>query len=157
MKEQKLLKRINLGVAAVVFVSIFVFGGDYYKQIASEFVNVAEAATAPKLTYFQVVKVTSTLGGTETMTDSQYNTVKDHGGTKLRIFVKELGYGKNPIATLNGKNLTLASKTSILSGTTVIGWMLEWNADGMSGGTFKTQDTSLVYPYNTMYDSVYVK
>ncbi len=117
---------------------------------------------APQLTYLQAVAVISSQHPTyEYLNVYDYSTTYDHGGAELYIVTEEDGYGQNNIAMMNGTRLTEFQDQThpqriVDSSGTIIGWYRWWIANGQQSGTFTYQSTSINYPWNTMYDSLYV-
>ena len=60
---------------------------------------------AAPLTSLNVVQVESELGGVETINQNSFSTSRNHGGKYLYITTKEMGYGQNPFAKMNGSNV----------------------------------------------------
>jgi hypothetical protein len=124
-------------------------------------------APAPALSSIRVYAVGSTSCGWE-YTNGNGSTTCNHGGGELRVAVIEIGYGANPIASMNGGQLPrsarYASTGICITGTqytwpctpgqTVVGWLDEYNVDGHESGYFKYQNTSTNAPYNTLYTQI---
>ncbi|WP_197056541.1 MULTISPECIES: YolA family protein [Luteibacter] len=124
-------------------------------------------APAPGLSSVRVLAVGSTACGWE-YPDGKGTTTCNHGGGELRVAVMEIGYGSNPIASMNGGQLPrsaqYASTGICVTGTqytwpctpgqTVVGWLNEYNVDGYESGLFKYQNTSTNAPHNTVYTQI---
>lgn len=68
---------------------------------------------APALTQVYVQSVTSPQGGSELIGPNIYSTSRHHGGNPTRVIVWEIGYGSNPIATMNGTTVANAETRTI--------------------------------------------
>lgn len=126
-------------------------------------------APAPGLTSVRVYAVGSTSCGWEYINGSGTTTC-NHGGAELRVAVMEIGYGSNPIASMNGGQLPRSARyasTGICitgtqytwpctAGQTIVGWLDEYNVDGHDSGLFKYQNTSTNAPHNTVYTQINV-
>lgn len=124
-------------------------------------------APAPALSSIRVYAVGSTACGWE-YTNGNSSTTCNHGGGELRVAIIEIGYGANPIASMNGGQLPrsarYASTGICITGTqytwpctpgqTVVGWLDEYNVDGHESGYFQYQNTSTNAPYNTLYTQI---
>lgn len=116
--------------------------------------------SAPPLSYLQVYAAISTNHPTyEYFGENQLSSVYDHGGAEMYIVTAELGYGYQGIAKMNTNNLSMWESLYIdLNGDSIVdGWFKWWDASGYEYGTFSYQNTSINYPNNTMYDSIYIK
>ena len=60
---------------------------------------------ATPLTSLNVVQVESELGGVETINQNSFSTSRNHGENIYILQRKELGYGQNPFAKMNGSNV----------------------------------------------------
>jgi len=119
---------------------------------------------APALSYLQAVAVISSQypNDYEYLDVYAYSTTHDHGGAELYIVTEERGYGQNRIAMMNGTRLTEYTDQThpqriVDSSGTIVGWYRWWIAHGQQSGTFSYESTSINYPYNTMYDRLYVR
>lgn len=121
--------------------------------------QVSITAAAPPLTYLEVYAVRSANHSSwEFISQYQYSTVYDHGGSWMDIVTIEYGYGNNPIAQMNGAYLSQWAYQYITdSAGTIIGWIRYWNADGHQSGQFTYQNTSINSPWNTMSDWISVQ
>ena len=115
---------------------------------------------APVLTQVYVQEVTSTLGGREIIGQGVYSTSRHHGGAITSVLVREIGYGANPVATMNGTVLKNAKTEAICDvggqyvvpcppGYWVVGWQNQYDITNSPNGRFTFQDTSSVPPINT--------
>lgn len=124
-------------------------------------------APAPALSSVRVYAVGSTSCGWEYINGNS-STSCNHGGGELRVAIIEIGYGANPIASMNGGHLPrsarYASTGICITGTqytwpctpgqTIVGWLDEYNVDGQESGYFRYQNTSTNAPYNTLYTQI---
>src|SRR5687767_12852882 len=62
----------------------------------------ADAASAPPLSEVKVLKVESPTCGFEDITAGQAQTRCDHSGANIKVYVLEVGYGRQPHVTLDG-------------------------------------------------------
>lgn len=151
------------------------------KEKASEFIQLLKdkettmttRGPAPKLSYLEVFAVGSTqylqnFGGSgyEYIDRYQFSTKEDHGGNELIIVTAELGMSSSSrrIAELNGKKLELIRSEYIDNNNDSIidGFFHYWNARGNSlltddSGDFSYTAWSLPFPYNEMFDGLYIK
>ena len=114
-----------------------------------------EAAAGPA-TSLNVVQVEFEFGGVETINQNSFSTSRNHGGKYLYITTKEMGYGQNPFAKMNGSNVKSIGST-IIGGRPIVGWYYKWDASGHQQGTFEYQKTSINAPFNTMRTSIYIQ
>jgi hypothetical protein len=128
-------------------------------------------APAPGLTSARIYAVGSTSCGWEYINgNGSGSTSCNHGGGELRVAIMEIGYGSNPIASMNGGQLPRSARYSSTgicvtgtqytwpckAGQTIVGWLDEYNVDGYDSGQFKYQNTSTNAPYNTVYTQINV-
>lgn len=130
-------------------------------------------APAPPISQVAILAVGSTqAGGWEYMTAAgQMTTARDHGGSELRVVVRQIGYGGTPIASLWGTALTRDAQymterlcvnpdgytSSCLPGQTIVGWLYYFSLDGHHDGEFGFQNTSLNAPFNTARTSIRIR
>ncbi|PFW59446.1 DUF4879 domain-containing protein [Bacillus sp. AFS075034] len=119
----------------------------------------ASAGSAPPLTSLDVVKIESELGGVEYVNPNNLSTVKDHGGSYLYIYTREIGYGYNRTAKMNGTKLKEIDNTIIdLNRDRIIdGWTIRWDGSGHQDGRFEYQNSSTNYPWNKMYTAINIR
>ena len=87
----------------------------------------------------------------------QYSTVNDHGGTWMYLEVVQIGYGYDH-AFMNGLNLPKVYSYPLTNNYgTVYGWVNYYDASVQQSGQAYVQSTSMNYPYNTMYDYLYIQ
>ncbi|KAF2149364.1 hypothetical protein K461DRAFT_281725 [Myriangium duriaei CBS 260.36] len=129
-------------------------------------------APAPPLSQMWVYAVyASPSCGWEYMTTrGQVSTTCAHSGTTLRVAVMEIGYGSGPSASLGGALPRSANYQSTPvcvvngyytfpcpAGSTVVGFLQYWNADGRPAANFATSDTSINSPFNTLSTGILIK
>lgn len=128
-----------------------------------------QGGPAPALYYLEVYAVgSSDYGGWEYIDPSQTQTLYDHGGALFQVVTLELGYGGNrigrmvgaPVINFDSKSLCWNSSgylTTECTGRTIVGWLRWWDVSGYQNGYFTYQSTSLNFPWNTMYDSIFIQ
>jgi hypothetical protein len=122
----------------------------------------AVAGPAPPLRYLQVHWARSEkCPQYERFSANQGSSIKDHGGRWMYIVTDEHGYPDpySRYAEMNGKKLSLLRMDAIhLDADRIVdGWRCYWNASGQQSGVFKYRAKSINYPWNTLYDSIYIK
>ncbi|MFM8331665.1 MAG: DUF4879 domain-containing protein [Candidatus Methylumidiphilus sp.] len=144
----------------------FLFFSSIAMALAS---GLSGAAPAPGISYVEVRHVGSTNQGWEDLGPNDMATRLDHGGAQLRVITVEIGYGKSPMAFLDGVRLpnsanysttTFCSSNYLIpcrAGQTVMGWVRYWNLDGKQSGRFYYQTTSTNFPNNTLGDGMYIR
>ncbi|MBE5107442.1 DUF4879 domain-containing protein [Bacillus thuringiensis] len=144
-----MLKKVALGISSLTMAAVVGLG------MAPE----ASAGPAAPLTSLNVVKVESELGGIEYVNPNNLSTVKDHGGSYLYIYTREIGYGHIRTAKMNGTKLKDIGSTMIdLNGDRIVdGWELKWDGSGHQSGRFEYENTSTNYPWNKMYTAINIK
>lgn len=115
-------------------------------------------SSAPPVTYLEFAAVISELYPTwEYISPYQYSTINDHGGRWMYLAVVQIGYGYDH-AFMNGISLPkVYSDPLINSYGTVYGWVNYYDASGQQSGRASVQSTSMNYPYNTLYDFLYIQ
>ncbi|PFJ17182.1 DUF4879 domain-containing protein [Bacillus cereus] len=141
-----MFKKAAIGISSLAITAFIGLG------MATE----ASAGPAAPLTSLNVVQVESELGGVETINQNSFSTTRNHGGKYLYITTKEIGYGQNPFAKMNGSNVKSIEST-IIGGNPIVGWYYKWDASGHQQGTFEYQKTSINYPFNTMRTTLYIQ
>lgn len=101
----------------------------------------------------------------ETISSGQVATTDPQGGSFEYVVEEELGYGDNPVATMNGSVLpsSLLIETqnicedfsgnltfSCQAGETVVGFAHWYNTTSFQSGRFTYQNTSTNSPFNTL-------
>lgn len=123
------------------------------------------------LVYLQVTHVHSANASWESISEWQQSTSYDHGGPAITVVTDEIGYGSNPIARFNGRQLPSSSmiqqkpicaNASSVSlgcspGQTIVGYRRYWLITGSQSGLFGYQNTSTNSPWNTMSDSLTIR
>lgn len=129
-------------------------------------VSAVAAATVTGISYFEVGTVYSTTyGGYEGISSSQFSTANNHGGSQLFIYVWQFGYGNPNNATMNGisKSPGLSQVRCGLdlhvcsAGETVTGWLYGWDYSGQSAGNFTVSANSIANPFGYWSDSIYIQ
>jgi Domain of unknown function (DUF4879) len=119
--------------------------------------SIVPLAPAPPLTQLQNYAIRSANHPNwEYLSTSQFGTLYDHGGAWMDLVTYEYGYGHISVCKIAGFQLTAWRTDPIVSGSTVIGWIRYWNADGFQVGQWSYQNTSSNYPWNTMSDYIQV-
>jgi len=113
--------------------------------------------SAKPLSYLQVCAVYSSNCPQWEWLENKLSSSEDHGGAKMYIVTKELGYGNRSIAQMNGRDLKLIKTEYISQYGEIIGYYFYWDASGYDGGTFTYENTSMNSPWNTMSDSIYIR
>jgi len=132
-----------------------------------------QKAPAPPLSLVTIVAVGSTnAGGWEYMThNDQLSTTVDHGGAELKVVVVEVGYGRAPIASMNGGVLPRSAEylteglclnggdytPSCAPGQTIAAWRRYYDLAGEQGGNFTYQNTSINAPFNTLSTRINIR
>ncbi|NRB25919.1 DUF4879 domain-containing protein [Shewanella sp.] len=115
---------------------------------------------APALNSAEILAVTSTSTNYrwEHLTERSYSTNKDHGGI-VYIAVIERGYARSTSrqAKINAMPMKFEMEVAIKRGNTVVGFEVYYSYQNFVSGTAKSQATSLVYPYSTIRDRVYIR
>lgn len=124
--------------------------------------TLSTTGSAPPLTYLETYAVWSSNynnGDYEYFDANQLSSVNDHGGAEMYIVTAELGYGHVRTAELDGNTLSSIDYQAIdLNGDTIVdGWYHWWDASGYEDGTFNYQNISSNYPWNTMYDTIFIQ
>jgi hypothetical protein len=130
-------------------------------------------APAPPISQVAVLAVgSSQAGGWEYMAaPGQLTTMLDHGGSELRVVVRQIGYGGIPIGSLWGSVLPVGTQymserlcvdgggytQDCQPGQTIVGWLYYFNLDGVQEGEFGFQNTSLNAPFNTAWTSIRIR
>lgn len=141
-----MFKKVALGISSLAIITFVGLG------MATE----ASAGPAAPLSSLNVVQVESEQGGIETINTNSFSTTRNHGGSYLYIYTKEIGYGQNPNAKMNGSAVKSIGST-VIGGNPIVGWYYKWDASGHQQGTFEYQKTSINFPFNTMRTSLYIQ
>ncbi|HEF4762338.1 TPA: YolA family protein [Pseudomonas putida] len=126
------------------------------------------AASAPPLTQVKVLKVESPGCGFETIDEGQTQTRCNHSGPNIRIYVLEVGYGRNqPQVALDGFDVNgtrtpvcaydNGNLTDCVAGRKTVGNLYIFDLAGKQEGTFTFSNTSINAPGNTMSTQLYIK
>lgn len=126
------------------------------------------AASAPPLTSVQVLKVQSAACGIENISDGQEQTKCDHGGSNIKVYVLEMGYGRAPHAAIDGFSVAGVQANVCAYGngnptectgtqTRVVGKLYIYDLGDKQEGTFTFSNTSINAPGNTVATQLYIK
>ncbi|MBV6824171.1 DUF4879 domain-containing protein [Pseudomonas sp. PD9R] len=125
------------------------------------------AASAPPLTQLKVLKVESPACGFEDIAEGLAQTRCDHTGPNIRVFVLEVGYGREPHVALDGfavngtRTPVCAFDNGNLTDCTVgrktVGYLYVFDLAGKQEGTFTFSNTSINAPGNKMSTQLYIK
>lgn len=128
--------------------------------------STAMARSAPPLSQVEIIKVESPSCGLEDVSDGRDKTACDHSGPNIKVYVLEIGYGRQPRVALdgfevNGTRSAVCEEGSSLvpcgnSGITV-GYVYIFDLAGKQDGTFTFSNTSINAPGNTMSAQIYIK
>ncbi|BCQ64997.1 hypothetical protein PBOI14_67470 [Pseudomonas sp. Boi14] len=104
--------------------------------------------------------------GLEDVSDGRERTQCDHNGPNIKVYVLEIGYGREPHVTLDGfevdgtRSPVCEDGSSYVpcgnSGTTV-GYVYVFDLAGKQEGTFSFRNTSLNAPGNSLGAQIYIK
>ncbi|MCK9815640.1 DUF4879 domain-containing protein [Pseudomonas chlororaphis] len=126
----------------------------------------AQARSAPPLSRVEVLKVQSPSCGVEDVSGGRESTYCDHSGPNIKVYVLELGYGRQPHVTLdgfalNGSRSAVCQDGSSLvacgTGAVTVGYLYTFDLAGKQEGTFSFSNTSINAPGNTMSAQIYIK
>ena len=124
------------------------------------------AAPAMPLSQIEILKVVSSTGAVEDVSDGRKQTRQPHRGPNIKVFVLERGYGKQPNVTLDGQEVD-GVRTPVCNqgeglvtcngaGTTV-GYLYTFDLGNKDGGWFEFSNSSLVPPHNRLGVKLYIK
>ena len=124
------------------------------------------AAPAMPLSQIEILKVASTSGAVEDVSDGREQTRQPHRGPNIKVFVLERGYGRQPNVTLDGHEVD-GVRTPVCNqgqglvtcngaGTTV-GYLYTFDLGNKDGGWFEFSNSSLVPPHNRLGVRLYIK
>jgi hypothetical protein len=127
----------------------------------------ASAASAPPLTQVKVLKVESPACGFENIAEGQEQTRCNHTGPNIRIFVLEVGYGRQAHVALDGFEVN-GTRTPVCAfdngnltdctvGRKTVGYLYIFDMAGKQEGTFTFSNTSINAPGNKMSTQLYIK
>jgi hypothetical protein len=127
----------------------------------------ASAAPAPPLTQLKVLKVESPACGFENITEGQVQTTCNHTGPNIRVFVLEVGYGREAHVALDGFEVN-GTRTPVCAfdngnltdctvGRKTVGYLYIFDLAGKQEGTFTFSNTSINAPANTLSTQLYIK
>ncbi|MFJ7884317.1 DUF4879 domain-containing protein [Pseudomonas sp. NPDC096917] len=124
------------------------------------------AASALPLSQVEILKVASTSGAVEDVSDGREQTKAHHRGPNIKVFVLERGYGGQPTVTFEGQTVDgvrtpVCNKGEGLvtcdgAGTTV-GYIYTFDVGNSEGGWFQFSNTSLVAPFKRLQTQLYIR
>ncbi|MCG6575272.1 DUF4879 domain-containing protein [Pseudomonas sp. AF32] len=127
----------------------------------------ANAASAAPLSEVKVLKVESPACGFEDIVQGQSQTRCDHSGPNIKVYVLEVGYGREPHVTLDGFEVdgTRSPVCAYSNGnlndcstqTRVVGYLYIFDLKGKQEGTFSFSNVSINAPGNRMSTQLYIK
>ncbi|WP_371856185.1 DUF4879 domain-containing protein [Pseudomonas sp. NFACC23-1] len=125
------------------------------------------AASAPPLSEVKVLKVESPACGFEDIAPGQAQTRCDHSGPNIKVYVLEVGYGRQPNVTLDGFEVdgTRSPVCAYSNGnlndcsakTKIVGYLYIFDLKGKQEGTFNFSNISINAPGNRMSAQLYIK
>ncbi|MGY2276841.1 DUF4879 domain-containing protein [Pseudomonas monsensis] len=127
----------------------------------------AGAASAPPLTQLKVLKVESPNCGFEDIAEGQEQTRCDHSGSNIKVYVLEIGYGREPHVALDGFEVN-GTRTPVCAfdngnltectvGRKTVGYLYVFDLAGKQDGIFTFSNTSINAPGNTLSTQLYIK
>ena len=127
----------------------------------------ASAASAAALSQVKVLKVESPACGFEDIAPGQERTRCDHRGPNIKVYVLEVGYGRNAHIALDGFEVNgtrtpvcafdNGNLTECTAGKKTVGYLYVLDLAGKQEGTFTFSNTSINAPGNTMSTQLYIK
>ena len=127
----------------------------------------AVAASAPPLSEVKVLKVESPGCGFEDITEGQAQTRCNHSGLKIKVYVLEVGYGRQPRVAMDGFEVNgtrtkvcafnNGNLTDCTERTKMVGYLYIFDLAGKQEGTFTFSNTSINAPGNTLATQLYIK
>ncbi|MGN8277414.1 DUF4879 domain-containing protein [Pseudomonas sp. SMV71] len=127
----------------------------------------ASAASAPPLSEVKVLKVESPACGFEDIAPGQAQTRCNHSGSNIKVYVLEVGYGRQPHVTLDGFEVdgTRSPVCAFSNGnlndcstqTKIVGYLYVFDLKGKQEGTFSFSNVSINAPGNRMSTELYIK
>lgn len=125
------------------------------------------AASAAPLSQVKVLKVESPNCGFEDISEGQSQTRCNHSGPNIKIYVLEVGYGRQPQVALDGFEVdgtrtpvcafNNGNLTDCTVGKKTVGYVYVFDMAGKQEGTFTFSNTSINAPGNTMSAQLYIK
>jgi len=130
-------------------------------------IQAANAASAPALSEVKVLKVESPACGFEDIAPGQAQTRCNHSGPNIKVYVLEVGYGRQPHVTLDGFEVdgTRSPVCAFSNGnlndcstqTKIVGYLYVFDLKGKQEGTFSFSNISINAPGNRMSTELYIK
>jgi len=137
---------------------------DNNNKSASKYASSSTKAAASGITYFEIGGVVSVQAAYENITPTQFSTVGNHGGSQVRAWVWQIGYGNVNNAIFNGVSKAPTS-TSYRCGTnlhvcsageTVTGFLYQFDFFGPQNGQLTVSSSSIANPFGYWSDSLYI-
>ena len=121
-------------------------------------------AAASGITYFEIGGIVSVQAAYEDISPSQSSTVNDHGGSQVRAYVWQIGYGNVNNAIFNGVSKAPTSTSYrcgsnlhvCSSGETVTGFLYQFDFFGPQNGQLTVSSNSIATPFGYWSDSLYI-
>lgn len=126
----------------------------------------ALARSAPPLSQVEILKVLSPSCGLEDVSDGRARTECDHSGPNIKVYVLEIGYGREPHVTLDGFEVDGTRSPVCEDGSSYVpcgnsgitaGYLYIFDLAGKQEGTFNFSNTSINAPGNTLSAQIYIK
>ncbi|MFC4161158.1 DUF4879 domain-containing protein [Chitinimonas lacunae] len=119
-----------------------------------------DRALAPRpelaLSEVRIAAVASAVAAEEQPAAGAASTRTDHGGAWLRVDTVEVGQGREPMASFNGRPLRYSSREPVnLNGRS--GWRTRWMIEAAEAGLFRFQATSPVKPWPVLTTQIYIR
>ena len=125
-------------------------------------------APAPGISYFQTFAVISASSSAswESVTSSQFSTVRDHGGSWIDVAVLQYGYGNGggSLNSTSGVRYAIENLCGSFSnlhycsaGEIVTGFLTYYEFTNSSGGSFSAYSDSIASPFGRWTDSLSIR
>ena len=125
------------------------------------------AASAAPLSQVKVIKVQSSACGLEDIADGQAQTQCNHNGASIKVYVLEVGYGREAHVALDGFEIN-GTRTPVCAydngnltectvGRNTVGYLYVLDLAGKQDGLFTFSNTSINAPGNRMSTQLYIK
>ncbi|POA51906.1 MULTISPECIES: DUF4879 domain-containing protein [unclassified Pseudomonas] len=126
----------------------------------------APAGSAAPLSQVEILKVLSSSCRLEDVSDGRERTQCDHSGPGIKVYVLEIGYGREPYVTLDGFEVD-GTRTPVCEdgssyepcapGGITAGYLYIFDLADKKEGTFRFSNTSINAPGNSMSAEIYIK
>ena len=114
-----------------------------------------------------MIKVNRRACGFEDIAEGQAQTRCNHSGPNIKVYVLEVGYGRQPQVALDGFEVdgtrtqvcafNNGNLTDCSDRTKLVGSLYIFDLAGKQEGTFTFSNTSINAPGNTMSTQLYIK